>query len=122
MGLARSVTSDGDESRTSANRLHASTIPDVQDGERPTAYADRVGEWYVSRRSSQQRKDHGLFLTPVAAADFMARQIAAKSAKVRVLDPRRAPARYAARSSKRSCPKRLSPRAFGWWPMRSTPV
>ena len=87
MGLARSVTSDGDESRASADRLHASTIPNVQDGERPTAYADRVGEWYVSRRSSQQRKDHGLFLTPVAAADFMARQIAAKSAKVRVLDP-----------------------------------
>ena len=87
MGLARSVTSDGDESRASADGLHASTIPDVQDGERPTAYADRVGEWYVSRRSSQQRKDHGLFLTPVAAADFMARQIAAKPVTVRVLDP-----------------------------------
>ena len=62
-------------------------MPAPRKGERPTAYADRIGEWYVAQRSDRQRKDHGLFLTPVAAADFMARQVTAKAPKVRVLDP-----------------------------------
>ena len=62
-------------------------MPNVRNGERPTAYADNVGEWYVAQRSSRQRKDYGLYLTPIAAADFMARQLVAKPAKMRVLDP-----------------------------------
>ena len=56
-------------------------------GERPVAYADRIGEWYAARRSDRERKTHGLFLTPVAAADFMAGRITAEARKVRVLDP-----------------------------------
>jgi len=56
-------------------------------GERPTVYADRVGEWYAARKSDRHRKEHGLFLTPVPVADFMARQIRGGGRKLRVLDP-----------------------------------
>ena len=62
-------------------------MPVPQKGERPATYADRIGEWYAARRSDRQRKNHGLFLTPVAAADFMAGQITAEARRVRVLDP-----------------------------------
>lgn len=62
-------------------------MPEPNEGERPAAYADRVGEWYVSRKSARHRKDHGLYLTPVPVADFMAARITSKAARVRVLDP-----------------------------------
>ena len=62
-------------------------MPRPRRGERPAAYADHIGEWYAARRSNRQRKDHGLFLTPVPAADFMAKRITAEARKVRVLDP-----------------------------------
>ena len=29
--------------------------------ERPCAFADRVGAWYIQSKSSQYRKAHGLF-------------------------------------------------------------
>ena len=64
-----------------------STMPLPQAGERPTVYADRVGAWYVARQSDQQRKAHGLYLTPVLVADFMARQITVDGPTLRVLDP-----------------------------------
>ena len=66
------------------------TCPEVplhRDGERPVAYADRIGEWYAALRSDRQRKDHGLFLTPVPVADFMGRRIAAEGRTLRILDP-----------------------------------
>ena len=50
-------------------------VPLPRDGERPVAYADRIGEWYAALKSDRHRKDHGLFLTPVPAADFMGRRI-----------------------------------------------
>ena len=62
-------------------------MPGPRKGERPTVYADRIGEWYAARRSDRHRKDHGLFLTPVAAADFMAGRITVEAQKVRVIDP-----------------------------------
>ncbi len=62
-------------------------MPNPQEGERPTVYADRVGEWYAARRSDRQRKDHGLFLTPVSAADFMAERITTVAQRPRLLDP-----------------------------------
>lgn len=62
-------------------------MPTPGKAERPADYADRIGEWYAVRQSNRQRKDHGLFLTPVAVADFMARRVTAGVKKVRVLDP-----------------------------------
>ena len=55
--------------------------------ERPCAFADRVGAWYVSSKSSQYRKEHGLYLTPVPVADFMAAQIKVSRKTLRLLDP-----------------------------------
>lgn len=64
-----------------------SAIPRPREGERPTAYADRVGEWYAGQATDRQRKVHGLFLTPVQAADFMGGRIKATGPRVRILDP-----------------------------------
>ena len=63
------------------------TLASPLDGERPTAYADRVGEWYADRTTDRQRKAHGLFLTPVQAADFISARIKARGRRVRILDP-----------------------------------
>ena len=62
-------------------------IPLPRDGERPVAYSDRIGEWYAALRSDRQRKDHGLFLTPVPAADFMGQRITTVERTLRILDP-----------------------------------
>ena len=62
-------------------------MPLPHNEERPAAYADRVGEWYAARISERQRKDHGLFLTPVPVAEFMGERIAVQGRKVRILDP-----------------------------------
>lgn len=64
-----------------------SAVPVHREGERPTVYADRVGKWCIARKSDRHRKDHGLYLTPVAAADFMAGKIKVEGSKLRVLDP-----------------------------------
>ena len=65
----------------------APPIPAPAARERPCLFADRVGAWYISSRSSQYRKAHGLYLTPVPVADFMATLIDARSTTVRLLDP-----------------------------------
>ena len=62
-------------------------MPAPSGGERPTVYADRVGEWYAARKSDRHRKEHGLFLTPVPVAEFMAGWIKAVGRKLRILDP-----------------------------------
>ena len=62
-------------------------MPIPREGERPAVYADRVGEWCAAHRSNRQRKEHGLFLTPVRTADFMAARITMDEQKLRVLDP-----------------------------------
>ncbi|MYB18939.1 MAG: methyltransferase [Holophagales bacterium] len=64
-----------------------SFIPPPAPGERPTEYADRIGEYHVATRSEAHRKQHGLYLTPVTAADFMAAQIQVAGDRLRVLDP-----------------------------------
>ena len=64
-----------------------SVLPVPQEGERPVVYADRVGECYVARKSDEHRKNHGLYLTPVPAADFMAGRIKVSGSKLRILDP-----------------------------------
>ena len=62
-------------------------MPLPDEGERPVAYADRVGEWYVSTKSARHRKDHGLYLTAVPVADFMAAKFPPTEGRVRLLDP-----------------------------------
>ena len=65
----------------------APAMPTPEAGERPTLYADRVGEWYVRQKSDAHRKAHGLYLTPVAVADFMAGRVRASAERMRILDP-----------------------------------
>ena len=69
------------------NQRVSPLMPVPQDGERPTVYADRVGEWYVGQKSDEHRKAHGLYLTPVPVADFMALRLHVDGPKLRVLDP-----------------------------------
>jgi adenine-specific DNA-methyltransferase len=65
----------------------ADILPTPLSGERPTAYADRVGSWYVSTVTAEHRKKHGLYLTPVAVADFMAGLHGGEECNLRILDP-----------------------------------
>ena len=62
-------------------------MPGPRTTERPTAYADRAGEWCIRQKTDRQRKDHGLFLTPAPVADFMAGRITSAAHELRVLDP-----------------------------------
>ena len=62
-------------------------LPVPREGERPTVYADRIGERYVASKSNRHRKEHGLYLTPIPAAEFMAEWIKTRGRKLRILDP-----------------------------------
>lgn len=64
-----------------------STIPVPLRNERPTVYADRVGEWYIASKPQAYRKKHGLYLTTVPVAEFMAEQITVSGSGMRILDP-----------------------------------
>ena len=64
-----------------------STIPAPLRNERPTVYADRVGEWYIASKPQAYRKKHGLYLTTVPVAEFMAEQITVSGSGMRILDP-----------------------------------
>ncbi len=55
--------------------------------ERPIAFADRVGAWYVSRVTEEHRKGHGMYLTPATVANFMAGMLHAREKVIRLLDP-----------------------------------
>ena len=67
--------------------LSPSAFPRPELGERPTAYADRVGARYAAAKSDRHRKGHGLYLTPVLAADFMAARLRVSGGRLRLLDP-----------------------------------
>lgn len=54
--------------------------------ERPTHYADRIGQQYAAMRSEAHRKAHGLYLTPPTVAMFMASLLPAQPT-LRLLDP-----------------------------------
>lgn len=62
-------------------------VPRPGPDERPTVYADRVGEGYAVAKSDRHRKSHGLYLTPVVVADFMAGRLQASGDRLRMLDP-----------------------------------
>lgn len=55
----------------------------------PTLAADQAGADYVASVSSAHRKEHGLYLTPVEVASFMAAQLSPPNTKsaLRILDP-----------------------------------
>lgn len=56
-------------------------------GERPAVYADRLGERYVATKSDEYRRARGLYLTPLAVADFMGRRIKVSGRRLHILDP-----------------------------------
>ena len=62
-------------------------VPLPSEGERPTAYADRVGHWYASWTPSERKKHFGQYLTPVETARFMAELIEPQNRDLRILDP-----------------------------------
>jgi adenine-specific DNA-methyltransferase len=48
-------------------------IPEASPGTAPTAYADTLGQWFVRRTASLERKVKGQYFTPPDIARFMAR-------------------------------------------------
>ena len=56
-------------------------------GERPTTYAERMGEWFSTGKSDAYKRRHGFYLTPVAVADFMASHIQIAKRWIKILDP-----------------------------------
>lgn len=58
---------------------------DTQD--RPTFRADKAGAAYAAEVTADHRKNHGLYLTAVAVADFMAARTTVTGDCIRVLDP-----------------------------------
>lgn len=75
------------ESGSDERYAYPTVIPKPQAGERPAAYADRVGSWYVSTVTAEHRKKNGLYLTPIAVADFMASMHDTGKAASKLLDP-----------------------------------
>jgi adenine-specific DNA-methyltransferase len=71
------------ETTLPASAATAGPVP----GGRPTDDADRAGGVYAAQVSADHRKNHGLYLTPVAVADFMAAQVTSSGETIRVLDP-----------------------------------
>jgi adenine-specific DNA-methyltransferase len=63
------------------------TLPDALDGERPTTYADRLGQLAIMKRSQIDRKTNGQFFTPVQIADLMGELAADGGDHLRILDP-----------------------------------
>lgn len=61
--------------------------PTPAPSERPTSFADRMGGWYASRQSTRHRKEHGLYLTPVTVASYMAQTVDVGGSRLRILDP-----------------------------------
>ena len=62
-------------------------MPTPYDCERPTAYADRLGQWYATLVSAEHKKRWGQYLTPVPVADFMASLCQPEGEILRILDP-----------------------------------
>ena len=79
-GSIRAVDSD-------QARVVPETTPWPASGERPSAYADRMGEWHAVRATDEYKRRHGFYLTPIAVADFMASHIHIAKRRIRILDP-----------------------------------
>lgn len=79
-GTTRSVDSD-------SASVAPATMPSPAIGERPTLYADRVGEWYAARTPDTIKRRNSFYRTPVAVADFMAAHTHIEKRRIRILDP-----------------------------------
>ncbi len=60
-------------------------IPSPSFDERPTAYADRVGSWFLTWNKS--KKEMGQYFTPISVANYMAHLVTSIKGTMRVLDP-----------------------------------
>lgn len=65
----------------------AADTPCPASGERPTIYAERMGEWFTAGKTNAYKRRHGFYLTPVAVADFMASHIQIEKRWIKILDP-----------------------------------
>lgn len=61
--------------------------PSPKQGESPTFFADRLGEWYTAQTSEAHKARYGQFLTPPAVASFMGALASASKHEVKILDP-----------------------------------
>lgn len=62
-------------------------LPQPMVHERPTSYADRIGQLYANSALLTERRLLGQFFTPVEVADFMARLSTVVKSSLRILDP-----------------------------------
>lgn len=62
-------------------------IPEPLNGEMPSGYADRLGTWYSSTVSTEQKKKLGQYFTPQTVAAYMASLCESGGDVVRILDP-----------------------------------
>jgi adenine-specific DNA-methyltransferase len=62
-------------------------VPRPGRGERPTGYAERLGEWHAAEAPHDQRKALAQYFTPAPVADFMAGLCRDRTGHVRILDP-----------------------------------
>ncbi len=62
-------------------------IPDPFKNELPSHYSERIGCWYSSISSPNERKKRGQYFTPLSVAHFMGSLISKKSGNLNILDP-----------------------------------
>lgn len=55
--------------------------------EKPSEYADRLGQSYASTVNGDHKKKHGQFFTPPEIAHFMVKHIQKSGKEMRILDP-----------------------------------
>jgi len=53
----------------------------------PSEYANKIGLWYASQRSSEYKKKYGQYLTPLKVAIFMAKLFTPIEGTIRIADP-----------------------------------
>ena len=66
-------------------------LPERRSGPNPEAppcdLAEKAGRHFAGQKTDEERKAHGIFLTPEPVARFMARVLLVKKRRVRLLDP-----------------------------------
>lgn len=62
-------------------------LPIPHEGEVPSHYAERLGNYYSSTANNDHKKDLGQFFTPLSIAQFMANFGASENGFIKILDP-----------------------------------